>query len=99
MSKPVIRMMRGTSRYDRCKKSIGEYLIRSLSDTMRHAEKYIHSAMDLENLLTTRIGAMSSLDFEQLLHPVFQEDEWKLVLLGGVLGVVVGMCQWWALGP
>jgi uncharacterized membrane protein YheB (UPF0754 family) len=37
--------------------------------------------------------AMSSTDFEQLLHPVFQEDEWKLILLGGVLGVIVGGVQ------
>merc|ERR1740121_1018811 len=28
-------------------------------------------------------------DFEGLLHPVFQQDEWKLVLMGGVLGVFV----------
>lgn len=27
------------------------------------------------------------------LHPVFEEDEWKLVLLGGALGLLIGLCQ------
>ena len=27
-------------------------------------------------------------EFENLLHPVFQEDEWILILLGGVLGAL-----------
>lgn len=98
MSRPVLWLFNGKGKFEGCKHAIGEHLIRSLSDTMRHAEKYMDSAMDLEQLLCEKISAMSPSDFEQLLHPVFQEDEWKLVLLGGVLGVLVGLCQWWALG-
>ncbi len=37
-------------------------------------------------------------EFEGLLHPVFQEDEWKLVLMGGVLGVIIGFAQIQILG-
>jgi hypothetical protein len=33
------------------------------------------------------------------LHPVFEEDEWKLVLVGGVLGIVLGVLQWIFLEP
>ena len=36
---------------------------------------------------------MRSDEFEQLLHPVFLEDEWILISLGGVLGLVVGFVQ------
>jgi len=31
--------------------------------------------------------------FEDLLHPVFKEDEWILILLGGILGAIVGAAQ------
>ena len=31
--------------------------------------------------------------FERLLHPVFEPDEWKLILMGGALGVVIGLVQ------
>jgi len=32
-------------------------------------------------------------DFEQLLHPVFQADEWKLIVVGGGLGLAIGLLQ------
>ena len=28
--------------------------------------------------------------FERLLHPVFESNEWKLILMGGVLGFMIG---------
>jgi len=98
VSRPVIKLFRGTEKYNRCKRKVGERLIASLSDTMRHVERQMDTAMDLENTLRERMSALPPTDFEELLHPVFQEDEWKLILMGGVLGVVVGMMQWYFLG-
>lgn len=97
-AKPVIHMLGGTATLDHVKNEVGNHLIANLAENMRHAERYMDSAMDLENVLRLKIEAMAPKDFEQMLHPVFQEDEWKLVLLGGVLGVFVGFCQWQALG-
>jgi len=71
ISKPVIRLLKGADKLDRCKKLVGDYLIRNLSDTMRHAEKYLDSSMDLENVLTQKLVSMPPADFEQMLHPVF----------------------------
>jgi len=98
VSRPFIRLIAGQEKYTKCKRIIADRLIDGLPDTMRHVEKHIERAMDLEKVLSERMGALPSSDFEQLLHPVFQEDEWKLVLMGGVLGVLVGMAQWSALG-
>ena len=39
---------------------------------------------------------MSSLppdEFVGFLRPVFQEDEWKLILVGAILGMVAGFLQ------
>ncbi|GLD96886.1 hypothetical protein PINS_up005569 [Pythium insidiosum] len=49
--------------------------------------------MDLEATLREKMKTLTSSQFEQLLHPIFQEDEWKLVLMGGVLGLVIGFLQ------
>lgn len=98
VSRPFIKMLKGQDKYDHCKHMVGERLIASLPQTMLHVEKQMDSAMDLENVLREKMIALPCRDFEDLLHPVFQEDEWKLVLMGGVLGVVVGCCQWYALG-
>jgi len=98
LSRPMIRLFKGPDKYNHCKRMVGERLIASLSDTMRHVERQMDTAMDLESLLREKLSTLPCADFEGLLHPVFQEDEWKLVLMGGVLGVVVGMMQWYALG-
>ena len=49
--------------------------------------------MDLEVTLREKMKALSFEQFEGLLHPIFQEDEWKLVLMGGALGAVIGFVQ------
>lgn len=36
---------------------------------------------------------LSSKDFEGVLHPVFEEDELKLIVVGGTLGAAVGLFQ------
>jgi len=98
VTRPFIKLFRGREKYDHCKRMVGERLIASLSDTMRHVERRLDHAMDLRNLLTEKMAALPSHEFEDLLHPVFQEDEWKLILMGGLLGAFVGCMQWYFLG-
>eukprot|EP00927_Polykrikos_kofoidii_P076718 TRINITY_DN73758_c0_g1_i1.p1 TRINITY_DN73758_c0_g1~~TRINITY_DN73758_c0_g1_i1.p1 ORF type:complete len:484 (+),score=75.25 TRINITY_DN73758_c0_g1_i1:83-1534(+) len=98
VSKRIVQLFAGSAKIERCKKKIGDHLIESLPSTMRHAERYVDEAMDLENLLADKMGALPPDDFESLLHPVFEEDEWKLIVMGGVLGVVIGCMQWAFLG-
>ena len=37
---------------------------------------------------------MAPEEFFELLHPVVEEDEWKLMAVGAVLGFGAGICQW-----
>ncbi|KAL7470499.1 hypothetical protein ACHAXS_010747 [Conticribra weissflogii] len=55
--------------------------------------KYMASALDVESTLAHRLKLMSPTDFEDLLHPVFQEDEAILIAVGGVLGAAAGLLQ------
>lgn len=54
---------------------------------------YLAKACDIERTNTEAVRDMPPDKFEDLLHPVFQEDEWILVLLGGILGAIVGIAQ------
>ena len=47
----------------------------------------IHAQME-ENL-----GALDADQFGGILRPVFQKDEWKLILAGGVIGTAIGALQ------
>jgi len=54
---------------------------------------YVDDALSLRSTLKENLRKLSPHQFEGLLHPVFQEDELTLVLVGSVLGLAVGYGQ------
>jgi len=57
--------------------------IKAFADQSHH----IHAQLE-ENL-----GALDASEFSGILRPVFQKDEWKLILAGGVIGTGIGALQ------
>ena len=57
--------------------------IKAFADQSHH----IHAQLE-ENL-----AALDAAEFSGILRPVFQKDEWKLVLAGGVIGTGIGALQ------
>ena len=55
--------------------------------------EYLMKRLDISQTLSSRLKKLSPTDFENLLHPVFQEDEIILIATGGVLGLVAGGAQ------
>ena len=55
--------------------------------------RYVEDKLDIQETLSSRLKLLSSTDFEDLLHPVFQEDEITLIATGGVLGAIAGVGQ------
>ena len=53
----------------------------------------ILQALDMENIIRSKMAELPPDEFEGVLHPAFQEDEIQLILLGGVLGAIVGALQ------
>ncbi|GMH62658.1 hypothetical protein TrRE_jg2563, partial [Triparma retinervis] len=58
---------------------------------------YSTEALDMERTICKAMRGLSSAEFEGVLHPVFEEDEFKLIVVGGVLGAAVGVVQLFAL--
>ena len=57
--------------------------MRAFADQSRHIHKQLE-----ENLV-----ALDAVQFSSILRPVFQKDEWKLILAGGVIGTAIGALQ------
>ncbi|MBW2717276.1 MAG: hypothetical protein JRD94_01615 [Deltaproteobacteria bacterium] len=57
--------------------------IKTFADQSHH----IHSQLE------ANLGALDADEFSGILRPVFQKDEWKLVLAGGVIGTGIGALQ------
>jgi uncharacterized membrane protein YheB (UPF0754 family) len=60
-------------------------------------ERYMDETMQIRETLSYRLQRITPLEFEDIIHPIFQEDEWILLFVGGFLGVVIGLLQAWAL--
>ncbi len=54
---------------------------------------YVDSTLALRDTLKDSLRRLSPQEFEQVLHPVFQEDELTLILVGAVLGLGAGYLQ------
>jgi uncharacterized membrane protein YheB (UPF0754 family) len=50
-------------------------------------------AVDLHGELERRLAALDRETYEGVLRPAFQQDEWKLIAAGAVLGTFAGMLQ------
>ena len=60
--------------------------------------RHIGKVTKIEKNNTKALKSMTPEHFEDLLHPVFKEDEWKLFAIGGAMGAAVGLVQALTLG-
>ncbi|MEN9443882.1 MAG: hypothetical protein RIS47_772 [Bacteroidota bacterium] len=76
-------------------KNIVHYrLMEELPVAIRDAFAYTETQLDIEHVIAIKMQQLSDLEFVDFLRPVFQEDEWKLVLIGGILGGLAGLIQY-----
>lgn len=93
VSRSIVQLTLGKEGLVRAKARVGEQIMRRAIDPLKHVERYAEEAMDIENTIRAKLQALPSEEFEGLLRPVFQEDEWKLIVIGGALGALVGFVQ------
>lgn len=89
----LINFSIGEETYANIKDDITDHIVQKFPESLRQIEDYATTAMDLEVTLREKMKLLTSAQFENLLHPIFEEDEWKLVLMGGVLGLAIGLLQ------
>lgn len=72
---------------------IADNIIQEIPNTIHLGYEYSQKAFDLETEIREKLKALPADEFEGVLHPVFEEDEIKLILVGAVLGLGVGFLQ------
>lgn len=93
VAKPFVVFAVGSGKYQEMKRVAAASLMQRLPDAMVHVEAYTAEAMDLERTLATKMTELSPEEFEALLHPAFEQDEWMLIAVGATLGFLVGEIQ------
>jgi uncharacterized membrane protein YheB (UPF0754 family) len=92
-ARPLLVATVGSTRYQQMKLSIAGQVMARLPHTLRHVESYAKQAMDVRSLLVEKMQHLSDLQFERLIRPAFEEDEWKLIAVGALLGFFMGELQ------
>jgi len=91
--KPFTQLALGPEAFAELKSDAGLKAIQisteTLSDPMFNHER----AAKVQALMAERMKALPSHEFQDLLRPCFQEDEIKLIIIGGILGAMAGLAQ------
>lgn len=91
--KPLVVITVGSARYNRMKRSIASKVMARLPEAMTHLEDYARDSMDVRNLLIEKMQQLDELQFEALIRPAFEQDEWILISVGAALGFFMGEAQ------
>jgi len=96
-SGPLIQAyMGGQDQFEKMRVDVEDMAVNEIFNVVTWMHDYTDAALDLETEIREKMQALPSKEFEQVLHPVFEEDEFKLILVGAFLGIVVGMLQMFA---
>jgi uncharacterized membrane protein YheB (UPF0754 family) len=91
--RPAAQLTVGSKRLEGIRESVGDKALEISIEPFKNWSFIEDRASVLENLLNERMANLQPEEFQDLLRPCFQEDEWKLILMGGVLGLLAGMAQ------
>ena len=93
IARPFVAWTVGTRRYVELKNIAVERVVAAAPEMVKGVDAYAHEAMDLTNVLSSRLEKLPPDEFEGMLRPAFQEDEWLLIAVGAALGFCVGVGQ------
>lgn len=93
-AKPLVAVAVGTKGYYSMRERVCDRVFTEMHRPDQRSFEYIDNALQIEDTLAERVGALPPKDFFGLLHPAIAEDEWKLILTGAVLGFAAGLGQW-----
>lgn len=92
--KLITQVTVGTSGYAEIKKALHEKAISVSTEPFHDDEFNRQRAPIVAEAINSRMSALTPAEFQDVLRPAFQEEEWQLMLIGGVLGMVAGGAQW-----
>jgi uncharacterized membrane protein YheB (UPF0754 family) len=92
-SSAFIRITSGSESYDRVKNIACKRLMEEIPEHIHIVFDYAKQALDIEHTLNDKMSELPPNEFVGFLRPVFQEDEWKLIVVGAILGMLAGFLQ------
>lgn len=93
LAKPITVFAMGGRRYQEMKLEAAQLALEMLPGSVEEIGEYALESANLRALVAEKMMQMTPIEYEGVLRPAFKQDEWKLVLIGGVLGGLIGELQ------
>ncbi len=93
LAKPLFQITQGTQKYIEVKQMVANRFVEELPYSVKHIFEYVGEALDIEHTLSDKMQSLSPAEFVGVLRPAYQQDEWKLILTGAILGGLAGTWQ------
>lgn len=93
LAKPLATITMGTESWNELKSSVILRLAEIVPSELDKVQDYAGEALNLQGELEQNLKNLPSRDFEQVLRPVFKEDEATLIAVGALLGACAGIIQ------
>jgi uncharacterized membrane protein YheB (UPF0754 family) len=93
LAKPLMVLAVGGRQYQDLRASIVASAVGRMRESLDEVGAYAAQALDLGGVITSKMNLMTDEEYEGLLRPAFKNDEWKVILVGGVLGFLIGELQ------
>ncbi len=93
-ARALLQLTMGTEQWLALKREVSHRLAELVPQELDRVHDNTAEALSLEDELRGKLRGLPSVEFEQVLRPLFQEDEATLIAVGAFLGGVAGVCQW-----
>lgn len=93
MSGPFRNLVIGEQRLQRMKVQVSDQVIDLTANAFNDEVFAKDRQQVVQDMMYDRMSELSPEEFQDMLRPAFKEDEWKLILAGGVLGALAGVIQ------
>lgn len=89
----AIQLTVGPQGYAELKRTVVEKATQKSLEPLRDPDFNRDRAGVIAKIFSSRMRSMTPQEFQDLLRPAFQEDEWIIIVLGGIFGFLAGWAQ------
>lgn len=92
-AQPYFTLGVGTESYYKMRDMSSRHIFENTERYIPYAFDYIKKTLNIAEELSARMKKLSPEEFEGVLRPAYEADEWKLILTGSLLGMGAGFLQ------
>jgi uncharacterized membrane protein YheB (UPF0754 family) len=93
IAQPYFALGVGSTNFYRMKELAVQQIFDSSDKYLQYAYEYTDGALRVGEDLCSRMQLLTPEEFEGVLRPAYEADEWKLILVGAILGMLAGFMQ------